>query len=296
MLWREPAAMTIEHWTCGPGGCDRTPTAPFQFVKEDSGGTNPKVSVRDAKGLEWSVKFGAEEIPECFNSRFVTALGYLAEPTYCVARGKIENLGKLKVARFIVHRDGTFTKGRFELRNQKDLVFLPGRPWSWAGNPFVGTHELAGLKIVMMLLSNWDAKDAREGDDSNNSIFQVADEDNAPFLFYGVSDWGAALGRWGGSRRRDKSDCSGYTRDTPHFVKGIHQNTVEFGYIGKHEEDIKNGISIDDVRWLLPYLRRITPEEIREGLKAAGATERQTGCWSSAIESRIGQLENAARR
>ena len=35
--------------------------------------------------------------------------------------------------------------------------------------------------------------------------------------------------------------------------------------------------------------------EVIRRLKAAGATERQTGCWSSAIENRIGQLQNAAR-
>src|SRR5689334_9914526 len=110
--------MSNEHWRCGPGGCDRTPVPPFQFIKEDAGGTNPKMSVRDAKGLNWSVKFGGEAIPECFASRFVTALGYIAEPTYFVAAGKIEALGKLKQARRVVHKDGAFTKGRFELRGQ----------------------------------------------------------------------------------------------------------------------------------------------------------------------------------
>ena len=144
----------------------------------------------------------------------------------------------------------------------------------------------------MMLLSNWDVKDDREGDESNNSIFRVPD---ANLLFYGVSDWGAALGRWGGPRRRDKSDCSGYTRDTHRFVQGDVRDTVEFNYSGKYENDIREGISIDDVRWLLPYLQRVTPDELREGLKASGATARQTTCWSNAIENRVRQLQTAAR-
>lgn len=294
LLWREPGPMPNEHWICGPGGCDRTPVPPFQFVKEDMGGTNPKVSVRDAKGLNWNIKFGAEAIPECFASRFVTALGYLAEPTYFVASGRIEGLGKLTRARRVVHKDGTFTKGRFELRGQKDLVFLEDRFWSWADNPFRGTHELAGLKIVTMLLSNWDVKDARDGDDSNNSVFRIPGDGDSPLLFFGVSDWGASLGRWGGPRRRDKSDCSGYTRDTAQFIKGVRRNEVEFSYIGKHE-DLNEAISIDDVRWLLPHLQRVTADELRAGLKASGATERQTTCWSNAIENRVRQLQAVAR-
>jgi hypothetical protein len=30
--------------------------------------------------------------------------------------------------------------------------------WSWDDNPFVGVPQLNGLKIVNMLLSNWDTK------------------------------------------------------------------------------------------------------------------------------------------
>jgi hypothetical protein len=295
VLWRDPGPLTMDHWTCGSGGCDRTPAPPFHFVKEDAGGTNPKVVLRDSKGLNWSVKFGGESIPECFASRYVTALGYLAEPAYFVASGKIEGVGHLKNASRVIHKDGTFVKGRFELRGQKDLVFLEGRYWSWVDNPFRGTHELAGLKLLVMLLSNWDIKDERDGDESNDNIFRVPGDNGGSFLFYGVSDWGASLGRWGNMRRRDKSDCAGFNRDTPLFIKGVHQNEVEFSYSGKHAEDVKHGISIDDIRWLLPKLQRVTTGELRTGLKASGATERQTTCWSNSIEDRIRQLQAVAR-
>lgn len=289
-LWLDPGQKTVQDWICGPGGCDRTPAPPFRFLKEDVGGTNPKVDVRDAHGLEWSLKFGAEAIPECFASRFVTAVGYIAEPTYFVAQGKIEDLGKLQRARRMVHADGTFTKGRFELRGQKDFVFLEHRVWAWNDNPFLGTHELAGLKIIMMLLSNWDAKDARERDDSNNNTFR-ASSNGAPVLLYSVTDWGASLGRWGGLRRRDQSDCSGFSRDTPHFVEGVRNGQVIFGYSGKHEADIKSNIAVEDVRWLMGYLRAVTSEELHAGLKASGATGRQSTCWAESIENRIRQLQ-----
>src|SRR5689334_341083 len=116
MLWHEPRQVSLQDWICGPGGCDRTPKEPFQFLREDARGTNPKVTVKDSAGRTWSVKFGAEVIPECFASRFVTALGYLAEPTYFVPEGKIVGIEKLQRAHNFVKKDGTFRKGRFEMR------------------------------------------------------------------------------------------------------------------------------------------------------------------------------------
>jgi len=294
VLWRAPRQMTMEDWTCGPGGCDRVPAPPFQFIKEDPGGTNPKVTVRDANRRAWSVKFGAEVIPECFAPRLLEALGYAAEPTYFVATGKIIGVHDLHRARWMVKKDGTFTKARFELRGQPDLVYLKGREWSWLDNPFRGTPELAGLKIAMMLLSNWDAKDARDGGDSNNGVFREA-EPGTSDLRYEVFDWGASLGRWGGQLRRDQSDCAGFAEDTQHFVKGVRQSEVEWGFTGKHWQDLTAGISVDDVRWLMPHLLRITPEQMQAGLKASGATEREATCWAGAIENRIQQLQAITR-
>ena len=40
-----------------------------------------------------------------------------------------------------------------------DLAFVDGVSWRWDDNPFVGTNELAGLKLMVMLLGNWDNKD-----------------------------------------------------------------------------------------------------------------------------------------
>jgi hypothetical protein len=148
-------------------------------------GTNPKVLVRDGHGHSWSVKFGAEVIPECFASRFVTAMGYFAEPTFCIGSGKIEGVGKLGRAGRMVKKDGGFRNGRFEIRNDKDLIFMKGQTWSWDDNTFRNTHELAGLKILVMLLSNWDTKDARDGEESNNGVFRDQSDGRAE-LSYGV--------------------------------------------------------------------------------------------------------------
>jgi hypothetical protein len=286
--------MAADEWVCGPGGCDRKPVPPFEFQKEDTGGTAPKVLVRDAQGRTWSVKFGPEVIPECFGSRFVTALGYIAEPTYYVDCGRVEHAARLTRSRRVIKPDGSFRRGRFELRGQSDFEFLKGQTWSWVNNPFSGTRELAGLKIVMMLLSNWDAKDARDGDESNTNVFRVTQPGGGQELAYTVFDWGASLGRWGSVFRRDQSDCSSYVKDSPHFVRRS-EGRLEWGFEGKHGEDMTTGVTVEDIRWLLPYLGRISPEQLRTGLSASGATPRQAACWAGGIEQRIGELRDAAR-
>jgi hypothetical protein len=294
-LWRAPGPMSAQDWTCGPGGCGLKPAPPFRFIKEETGGTSPKVDVRDAKGRTWSVKFGGEAIPECFSSRFVNALGYVAEPTYCIAAVRIDGMGKVRRGvRRLRKPDGTFPLGRFELRGEKEMEFLPQCTWAWNANPFLRTHELAGLKIVMMLLSNWDAKDARNGAESNNGVFRST-QSGKPRLLYSVFDWGASMGSWGGAQRRDKSDCVGYSDDTSHFVEVEGPGSVTWGFSGKRSDDLKAGVGVSDIRWLLPYLERITPDQLRAGLAASGATPRQAGCWASSIEERIRQLRVAGR-
>ena len=291
-MWHEPPArIGMEHWIWGPGGRNDAPVAPFTLLKRDTSGYNPKVLVKDARGRTWDIKLGAKVIPDTFCSRFVTAVGYMDEPAYYVPSGVIRGAEKLHMT--LVSRDGHFTKGRFQPRGQPDFVFMAKMNWQWADNPFRGTRELAGLKILMMLLSNWDNKDGEANESTNNGVFRVPYQGREQF-YYGVFDWGGSLGRWGHVLRRDQSDCSGFTLDTSHFVRRK-DGGIEWGYQGKHSEVLKSGVTVEDIRWLLTYLRRITPEQMRTGLKASGATERQSACWAGSIERRIGELEAVAR-
>ena len=67
------------------------------------------------------------------------------------------------------------------------------------------------------------------------------------------------------------------------------------GFSGKHEEDLASGITPEDVRWLLPYLQRIGPDDLQTGLTASGATPRQARCWATAIQNRVRELEAVAK-
>ena len=68
---------------------------------------------------------------------------------------------------------GLFCDARFELDEPGVVKHFDEHSWAWNDNPFVGTRELNGLKIVMMLLSNWDNKDVRDvARGSNTAIFE----------------------------------------------------------------------------------------------------------------------------
>ena len=67
--------------------------------------------------------------------------------------------------------------------------------------------------------------------------------------------------------------------------------TVEWGYRGKHVEDITTGISVDDIGWLLACRSRTTDEEVPAGLRASGAAPTDVDIYTQAIRERITQLE-----
>ena len=60
VLWRDPGAIGSKDLFWGSGAEARAPQGPFTFVAEDTSGTNPKITVKDARGVEWDMKFDEE--------------------------------------------------------------------------------------------------------------------------------------------------------------------------------------------------------------------------------------------
>jgi hypothetical protein len=251
------------------------------------------VDVRDAQGARWIVKFGAEIHTDTFASRLLAAVGYVAEPTYFVGEGVVIGVHGLKRAKPYFTADGRFRSARFKLQDNRLMAYADEYRWSWTDNPFLGSHELNGLKILIMLVSNWDTKDARDGGGSNTAVFVRPGPEPLTYL-YAFNDWGASLGGWGGFFKRDKWDPALYQRETRHFVEGVRDGCVVWGFRGKHEHDITSGITVEDVRWLTPYLARISDEQLRAGLLASGASEYYAGSLTRSIRARIRQLQSVA--
>jgi len=290
LLWNEPKPAGISAWTWGPGGQEIAPRPPFQFVKEKMGGTNPKVEVTDAAGHFWTVKFGSEVHSDTFAPRLLSALGYAAEPAFFVRSGSISGVHDLKRAKHFISKDGSFRGASFKLREESTAPDPDKATWSWVDNPFVTSRELGGLKILIMLTSNWDAKDARDGEGSNNKIIQAHSAvDSSPW--FAVTDWGASFGKSGGFLKRDRWDWNGYRAQTPNFARITSNGVLDWGFKGKHDGDITAGVGVADVRWLMPYLSRITDEHLEAGLTASGASAPVAREFTRLIRERILQLQ-----
>src|SRR5687767_10878886 len=91
-IWRDPGDVAALDLSDGPGGADGAPSPPFKFIEEHSTGSQPCVSVTDARNRRWRVKWGHEVRSENFAVRLVWACGYHAETTYFVDAGEITDV------------------------------------------------------------------------------------------------------------------------------------------------------------------------------------------------------------
>jgi hypothetical protein len=289
VIWHDPGTIEKLDFTGGPGGVAGAPKAPFTFVEEDLGGSNPKVKVKDASGVEWTAKFGEEVKGEVFSTRMIWAVGYFAETAYYVRSGTIAGVTKLKRASNAIAKDGSFNNARLEIKKEKGITKLKDEQgWSWLSNPFVGTKELNGLKIMLMLTSNWDNKDVRDISRGSNTAILVTPKE-AQWLF---TDWGATMGAWGGVMSRSKWNPRDYENQNKDFIKRVKDGIVEWGYSGQHSEEFTRGIPVAHVQWLMQYLGRITDAQISAGLVASGADPAEVKTYSAAVRNRINQLKN----
>lgn len=289
VIWHDPGDVGALDFRYGIGGQELAPQPPFTFVKEDTSGTSPKVQVKDANGHTYVIKFGHEASPDTFASRMAWAVGYWVEANYIVKDGVIQGVGSLSRARDYVDASGHFSDGRFQIRSS-DPKYLDNINWNWDDNPFVGTAQLNGLKIMMMLVSNWDDKDLRDAASrgGNTAIYQQ----NGRYIFF-IDDWGASFGNWGKFLTRSKWNCAEYLRESHDFVKGIGLG-IQWGYTGQHTDLMTQGVRPSDVKWLMQYLGRITDSQIRDGLISSGATHEEAHNCLEGLKLRIAQLRTVA--
>jgi hypothetical protein len=294
-IWRDPGDVARLELGCGPGGKEGAPRPPFIFVEEHLTGSQPCVSVRDARGLTWRVKWGDEVNAETLATRLAWAAGYFVETTYYVAQGAIDGATALQRASGCVDERGHFTSGRFELDEDTVIKHFDEHSWAWNDNPFVATRELNGLKIVMMWLSNWDAKDLRDvARGSNTAIFEYPIAHGYREARYLIIDWGGALGRWGSIVKRGRWDCHAFAAENSAFILGVDGDLVRFGYSGQRTADIAQGISVEDVRWLMRSLNRLTAAQIAGAVTASGGTAEEALVFGRALRERLDMLQHVA--
>ncbi|HEX7315946.1 MAG TPA: hypothetical protein VF297_18665 [Pyrinomonadaceae bacterium] len=285
VLWRAPSDVSTLDLLAGPGGAEMKPEAPFTFVEEEKGGYSKKYRVRDAKGRVWVAKVGVEAQPETAVTRLVWAAGYIPEVTYLAPCAKIEGApdpGK----DFERCQDGGLSNVRFEARPENTKRY---GEWRWADNPFKGTRELQGLKIMMALVENWDLKD------DNNRILAVSG-DGATELHYVVSDLGATVGKTGGvgglmARLRQIKGTRNNPEDFANdkFVEGVEAGRVRFSFEGKNKA-LMQDITVEDARWLADILSRLSDKQLADAFRAANYNDDDVRLLAGAVRARINQL------
>src|SRR5215216_6445197 len=200
VLWRDPGHIPSRDLHYGPGSPELAPQPPFTFVEETKTGESPKFKVTDARGVKWSVKLGPEAQSETVATRLVWAVGYFAEEAYYFDEVRVSGMRPLSRGREYV--SGNTVRGaRFEPK--RDSV-EEGPEWSWSSSRFEDSREMDGLKVLMILLNNYDA---RKG---NNHILYT-DTGSGREARYVVTDLGATLGRAGGmGGTRSKNDLEDF--------------------------------------------------------------------------------------
>ena len=76
-------------------------------------------------------------------------------------------------------------------------------------------------------------------------------------------------------------------------MTGVDQGSVSFGYTGQRTADVSTGIRTGDVAWLYESLGRITDDQLRDMLRASGATDGETEVFARTLRDRITQLGRA---
>jgi hypothetical protein len=266
VLWREPADIESRNLLLGPGGETRKPNlSRVTFIEQKTGGHSTKYRVRDGAGNEWIAKLGKEAQSETAANRILWAVGYEPEIVYLVPHLTI--VGK-----------GTFENVRLEAR-PKDFKRIG--IWKWEDNPFKGSRELQGLKIVMALINNWDMKD------DNNQILAIRGETTGGELRYIISDLGGSFGKTGGFISRSRNKPSDYVK--AEFVKSVKGDRIDLNYGGKNQK-LFDDLTVQDAKWIAGYLGRLSDEQIKDAFRAANYSPEDVERLAQAVRERIDAL------
>lgn len=287
-MWQEPVDIESRDLFYGAGGREGAPdpSAPFTFVRHSKSGTQKKVIVEDNRGRKWTVKFGPEARPETAATRIVWAAGYHVDQDYFVPYARI--VGKENIEARDV---------RFERR---DDGYEEVGIWRWKENPFVGTRELDGLKVLMALIKNWDIK-------STNNEILAPKKKPGPRIYY-VSDLGGSFGNTGtflnsvplfsnmppsigitGKNKKAKGDPYAFSGER--FIEEVRGGRVYFYSRNSGMRGKLNGVPVATARWMGAMLGRLSDKQLTDAFRASGHDNAETAIYVRILRARIMQLQ-----
>lgn len=249
VMW-EPVKIEERDLLAGPGGALRPDLRRISYIRKEHGGHNRKYRIRDASDRVWVAKIGREAKPETVAVRLLWGIGYKTEINYYYDR-------------MTIPKAGTFDRVRLEAR--PDNVMRIGH-WKWNSNPFDGTDELEGLKIMMVLMKNWDVENGQ-----NQQLLVTVGERSE--VQYVISDLGATFGKLGNNNLpfifrlgRSVGNPEDYAKTD--LVRRDNGRTIDLSYKGKNRKLFKK-IRKRSAIWLYGLLSRLSDKQIRDAFRAA---------------------------
>jgi hypothetical protein len=290
-LWTQPDDIAARNLLYGIGGKAHEPRGKFKFIEEDLGGSTPKFKVEDEQGVKWTVKMGAEAQPETSATRLVWAAGYFTDEDYYLPELSVEGMKRLRRGQNFVTSTGKVRGVRLERRR-------PGEKWigswSWFNNPFMGTRELNGLRVLMALINNTDLKGG------NNSIY---DEEGLERRYI-VGDLGATFGKTGSIVSQSIGNLPDYLhspfiqRTRPADVDFVMHNHPPFIFVfalpyyvsRTHMQQTVKHIPRKDAKWIGGLLSALSERQIQDAFRAGGFTAQQVDGYTKVVRGRIAEL------
>ncbi len=292
VFWQDPGDIASRDLFNGPGGEEHQPHGPYTFEKEDLDGSNPKFVVRDRDGVKWKVKLGVEARPETVATRIVWAVGYSANEDYFLPDLRVENMPvHLHRGQKLIAADGSMHNVRLKREDEKKLG-----DWQWREDPFTGTREWNGLRVMMAVLNNWDLKD------ENNSVYRNGDSERV----YMVSDLGASFGTTAASLPLSKAKGNLESYSHSKFIRRSRAATVDFYVPGSPTllyvfypweyfrrlsmRWIGKDIPRADAHWIGELLSHLSARQIQEAFRAAGYSQQDGEAFTNVVQRRITML------
>ena len=296
VLWTDPGDIRSRNLYWGIGREQQQPRPPAEFLEEDMNGANPKFDVRDSTGAKWRLKMGAEARPEIVATRLLWAVGYAVNENYFLPMLHVNGMpAQLRRGQGLAGHGGDVPNVRLQRRPQGEKK---AGNWNWRHNPFLGTREFNGLRVMMGLLRNWDL------DNGNTAILE--DRNNPGRLIYEVSDVGSTFGA-PGRRFLDRNSVGNLDayRDgrliqkvTPDFVDLQFPAMpplpfifdIPFYVVQLHARWIGKHIPRGDAKWIGSLLSQLSAEQIRDAFRAAGYSPEVVEAYTTVLMSRIQEL------
>ncbi len=261
----------------GPGGAEMKPDiSSVTFIKEEKQGHNKKYRIKDAAGREWVAKWGSEAQPETAAVRILYGLGYKTEINYLVPSLTIP--GK-----------GTFENVRLEAR-PANVDRLD--EWKWKENPFTGTDQLQGLKIMMVFLTNWDLLDLQNKVLRVNNNGTIEDQ-------YVISDLGATFGKVGNNNlpfffRLGRQTNKPEKWEQAGFISSVKGDTIDWDFRGKGRS-LMDDITLSNARWLADRLMQLSDKQIEDAFRAANYSPEDVATLRSGFKARVAELDRVGK-